>query len=73
MFAQLYVDRAEKAFKAAGSVWCSAIIDSAWAVELDQEDSFLETHGEILECGRVQEPGGGSHGRSDFGNSVRRL
>ena len=73
MFAQLYVDRAEKAFKAAGSEWCSAIIDSAWAVKFDQEDSFLETYSEVLERGRVQEPGGGSYERSDFCSSVCEL
>ena len=53
MFAQLYVDRAEKAFKAAGPEWCSAIMGSAWAVKFDQEDSFLETDSVVLECGRV--------------------
>ena len=70
MFAQLFVNRAEKAIKASGRTSSTRLKRSSRSRVFGEEDSPVETLCEVMECQGIQGTSRSSHGRYDCGNTL---
>lgn len=70
MFAQLFVNRAEKAIKASGRTSTTGLKRSSRSRVFGEEDSPVETLCEVMECQGIQGTSCSSHGRYDCGNTL---